>query len=358
MKKIFFGFVIFVCLFLTGCGVNELENNAFPLAIGVEAAEDGTFQVFMAYPDLQDSNALENALSSDVNWQDNVPNLFVGADKMSENSSKNVDFNHLKVLVLDKSVLESKESREQVIAFFQEKRDAAWNTYVLLTDRDLDNIFSEDLAIQSSLGIYLEDLIEEWTNVRSDAHTTVGDLMSQYYNRNETALIPIVSVEEQKPVIRSFEAVKNLDCMAEFTQGEAYEIMLLQDQLKSFSFSLEDGTRTTLHLIHTDRNINRTESGNPLINITVRGTAKIENRLALSEDEQVEICEQAERELESGLLELAEGLRSRQKFEPTNSFLLLAGHNRNLWLQYGEDQEAYEDVLKYHIEVRLTKSDS
>lgn len=356
MKKIFFGFAIFLCLFLTGCGVNELENNAFPLAIGVGAGQNGTFQVYMAYPDLQDSNALENALSSDVNWQDNVPNLFVGADKMSENSSKNVDFNHLKVLVLDKAVLESEESREQVIAFFQEKKDAAWNTYVLLCDGSLDSIFSEDLSIQSSLGIYLEDLIEEWTNVRSDAHTTVGDLMSQYYNRNETALIPIVSVEEQKPVIRSFEAVKNLSCMADITQNDAYEVMLLQDQLKSFSFSLEDGTRTTLHLIHTDRSITRAEGENPLLNITVRGTAKIENRLALSEDEQVEICEQAERELESRLIKLAEELKNRQKFEPANSFLLLAGYNRDLWRQYQSDQEAYEEALQYHIEVRLTKS--
>lgn len=356
MKKIFFGFVIFVCLFLTGCGVNELENNAFPLAIGVGTGKDGTFQVYMAYPDLQDSNALENALSSDVNWQDNVPNLFVGADKMSENSSKNVDFNHLKVLILDKSVLESEESREQVIAFFQEKRDAAWNTYVLLCDGNPDEIFSEDLAIQSSLGIYLEDLIEEWTNVRSDARTTVGDLMSQYYNRNETALIPIVSVEEQKPVIRSFEAVKNLSCMADLTQSDAYEVMLLQDQLKSFAFSMEDGTRSTLHLIHTDRNITRTESGEPLINITVRGTVKLENRLTLSEDEQVEICEQAEQELESRLFKLAAELKNGQKFEPANSFLLLAGHNRELWQQYKADQETYEEALQYHIEVRLTKS--
>lgn len=355
MKKIFFGFVIFLCLFITGCGVNELENNAFPLAIGVEAGQNGTFQVYMAYPDLQDSSAMENALSSDVNWQDNVPNLFVGADRMSENSSKNVDFNHLKVLVLDKSVLESEESREQVIAFFQEKRDAAWNTYVLLCDGSLDSIFSEDLTIQSSLGIYLEDLIEEWTNVRSDAHTTVGDLMSQYYNRNETALIPLVGVEGQKPVIQSFEAVKNLNCMGEVAKNDAYEVMLLRDQLKSFSFSMEDGTRTTLHLIHTDRSITGSESGAPLINITVRGTAKIENRLALSEDEQVEICEQAEQELASRLLKLAEELKNRQKFEPADSFLLLAGYNRDIWKQYQSDQEAYEEALQYHIEVRLTR---
>lgn len=355
MKKIFLGFAVFLCLFLVGCGTNELENNAFPLAMGVGTGEKGTFRVYMAYPDLQDSNAVENALASDVNWQDNVPNLFVGADKMSENSSKNVDFNHLKVLILDKSVLESEESREQVIAFFQEKRDAAWNTYVLLSDGSLDRIFSEDLSIQSSLGIYLEDLIEEWTNVRADAHTTVGDLMSQYYNRNETALIPIVSVEEQKPVIRSFEAVKNLNCMAELAQNDAYEVMLLQDQLKSFSFSLEDSTRATLHLIHTDRSITRAESAAPLLNITVRGTAKIENRLELSGDEQVEICEQAERELEARLLELAEELKDGHRYEPANSFLLLAGYNRDVWQQYKADQEAYEEALRYHIEVRLTK---
>ena len=38
--------------FLSGCGVNELENQAFPLVMGVEARENESFQLYLAYPDL------------------------------------------------------------------------------------------------------------------------------------------------------------------------------------------------------------------------------------------------------------------------------------------------------------------
>lgn len=367
MKKIFFGITVFLFLFLTGCGVNELENSAFPLAVGVAAGEEDAFEVYMAYPNLQDSNALENALSSDVYWQDSVGNLFVGADKISENSSKNVDFNHLKALILDKTVLETPQKREQVVAFFQEKKDVAWNTYVFLADGDLDYLFSEELDIQSSLGIYLEDLVEEWTNIRSTGFTTVGDLMSQYYNENKTALIPVVTVKDKKPVVQSFEAVKNLVCISGLTQDQAYEAMLLQNQLKSFSFSLEDDTRVTLQLIRTERGINQEEeifltdnlkTAVPVVNVTVHATAKIENRLSLSESEQRKLCEQAQQELAVRLLMLADRQKMQDGYDPVNSFYLLAGHNRSLWQQYRFDQDAYEEALQYRIEVKLANRET
>ena len=43
--------------------------------MGVEAKEDGSFQLYLAYPNLQDENASENALSSDVYWEGTVPDL-------------------------------------------------------------------------------------------------------------------------------------------------------------------------------------------------------------------------------------------------------------------------------------------
>ena len=81
---------------------------------------------------------------------------------MSANSNKNADFNHLKVLILDQAILEDTTKTEQLLHFFQEEQDAAWNTYVMVTKEPLKDIFSEDLKLPESLGIYLEDLLEEW----------------------------------------------------------------------------------------------------------------------------------------------------------------------------------------------------
>ena len=55
------GIMMIICwlVFLTGCGANELENHAFPLALGVEKTSEDDLEIYMAYPDLQDDKAAE-----------------------------------------------------------------------------------------------------------------------------------------------------------------------------------------------------------------------------------------------------------------------------------------------------------
>ena len=153
------------CLWCSGCGRHELEHNAFPLALGIGTDESRSFHMYAAYPDLQGKDAKENVLAKDLYWDGAMDDLLEGTVQMSEGSSRNVNLNHLKVLILERDILESGEKKEELVTFFQEKRDAAWNSYVLLCDGGLDGIFSGELELNSCLGIYLEDLIEGWTHL-------------------------------------------------------------------------------------------------------------------------------------------------------------------------------------------------
>ena len=76
--------IVFFLSFLSGCGVNELENQAFPLVMGVEARENESFQLYLAYPDLLNENASEHALASDAYWEGTVTDLFEGMRQMSD----------------------------------------------------------------------------------------------------------------------------------------------------------------------------------------------------------------------------------------------------------------------------------
>lgn len=224
MKKIICSLILcFIMCLLSGCDKNELESNAFPLAMGIESSEEEGFHMYMAYPDLQDKDAKENALSKDLYWDQGMEDLLSGTELMSRSSNRNVDLNHLKVVILDKGMLDEEEKREALITFFREKKDAAWNSYVLLTDGGMSEIFSDEMQQSSCLGIYLEDLLEGWSNLKSGTLITVGDLMSQYFNQNERLLIPVVSVEETQPVVKQFEAVEGLKCISEMTMEEVFE---------------------------------------------------------------------------------------------------------------------------------------
>lgn len=223
MKKIIC--IIFViCLpILSGCDRQELESNAFPLAMGIERGESEAFHTYVAYPDLQDNDALENALSKDIFWEGEMEELLKGTHHLSETSNRNVDLNHLKVLILDQNILEEEEEKEQLISFFREKRDAAWNTYVLLTEGELPEIFSEDTELNVCLGIYLEDVVEGWTNLKRGTLITVGDLMSQYFNQREELMIPIVTVEDKRPIIQEFMRVWKLQCVEKMSMDQVFE---------------------------------------------------------------------------------------------------------------------------------------
>lgn len=212
-----------ICLLLSGCSRNELENNAFPLALGIETDADQQFHMYAAYPNLQSKDALDNALSSDLYWDGTMEDLLEGTALMSAGSSRNVNLNHLKVLILDREILDGQEEKDQLVEFFREKRDAAWNSYVILCDGEMENIFSGDLQLNTCLGIYLEELLEGWTNLKSGTLITVGDLMSQYYNGDQILLVPVVTVEENRPIVKQFAVVENLKWISELSMEEVFD---------------------------------------------------------------------------------------------------------------------------------------
>lgn len=220
MKKCICILCAALALCLSGCENHEVESNAFPLALGVAAEQDGGFHMYMAYPDLEDPDAADDALSGDAYWDESLDDLSEGTDLMSKASSRNVDMNHLKVLILDGRMLDDGVNAECLIRFFCEKKDMAWNAYVLLADGEMENLFSEETQLNSCLGIYLEDLLEGWENLKSGSLITVGDLVSQYYNRNGTLLIPVVSIEENRPVVENFAVVSDLCVTGERSMEE------------------------------------------------------------------------------------------------------------------------------------------
>lgn len=223
MKKFVFIIALAMVLCLAGCENHEVESNVFPLAIGIETSEETRFHMYAAYPDLEDPDAAEDALSQDAYWEESLDDLSEGSSLMSMESSRNVDMNHLKVLILDVKMLDDAENTEALIQFFRGKTNLAWNSYVVLTDGEMEEIFSEEIQLNTCLGIYLEDLMEGWENLRYDSLITVGDLVSQYYNRNGTLLIPLVSIGENQPLVESFAVVSGLRVTSEMSLDEVFE---------------------------------------------------------------------------------------------------------------------------------------
>ncbi|WP_294785097.1 hypothetical protein [uncultured Eubacterium sp.] len=315
---------VFCLACLGGCGVNELENQAFPLALGVEAQHDGAMKLYLAYPNLQDEKASENALSSDVFWEGEVSDLFTGMRKMSENSNKNPDLNHLKVLILNPRVFASEDAAEAVLSFFEKETDAAWNTYVLLAEGPMDQLFSEDMQLPECMGIYLEDLLEEWKHVKDNAFVTVGTLMQQFYGVEEMMCIPKLELQDEKLNIGGFAVLHRMKIAGNLSLQEGYDALLLQNKMREYQFQMKDGTGVTVEQLRIEkkdaeqrdrlqndeekevqRDDTKNETQNTVKKITVQGSFGITNRMEGSRKTQ-KLEAQAKRELETKLQSFAE----------------------------------------------------
>ncbi len=320
MCILFWTLLVFFFACLGGCGVNELENQAFPLALGVETQDSGAMKLYLAYPNLQDEKASENALSSDVFWEGEVSDLFAGMRQMSENSNKNPDLNHLKVLILNPQVFASEDVSEAVLSFFEKETDAAWNTYVLLTEEPMEQLFSEDMQLPECMGIYLEDLLEEWEHVKDSAFVTVGTLMQQFYGAEETMCIPKLELQEGKLNVGGFAVLHRMKIAGNLSLQEGYDALLLQNKMREYQFQMKDGTGVTVEQLRIEKkdieqrdgaqndeekDAAKNETENTVKKITVHGSFGITNRMEGSRKTQ-KLEAQAKRELQTQLQSFAE----------------------------------------------------
>ncbi len=222
MKKYLLLILMIPLLLMAGCDSGEPETFSFPLAFGIAPEDGGSCRLYLAWPDLDSPDASEDALSKDAFWDGQADRLAAGVAQVSVSSNRNVNMNHLKVLVLDRGLMDGGAYGEDLVALFRENREISWNAYVLLIDGEMDRLFSEEVQTGTCLGIYLENLLEGWNNIKSGSLVTVGDLVSQYYNGTECLLIPIVSISENEPSVESFAVVDDLTDRGEASLEEVF----------------------------------------------------------------------------------------------------------------------------------------
>ena len=91
----------------------------------------------------------------------------------------------------------------------------------------MQEIFTEKLQLPECMGIYLEDLLEEWEHVKHNSFVTVGTLMQQFYERKGTVCIPKVVRQEEKLAIGGFAILEQLHLAGNLSLEEGYEALLL-----------------------------------------------------------------------------------------------------------------------------------
>lgn len=158
------------CLILQGCSIAELEDREFPVLLNIE-----------------DRDNFERL------WQNHA---YAG--------NKQVDYNHLKVVLIEKSFLEDEAAVDEMLSMLKKEKELPWNAYVMTTN-DCKKLAQTEENLDTVLGNYLEELLENTSGVRQNIYPTLGMLYNERANHLETLFIPYVDVVDEKPAVTAYE---------------------------------------------------------------------------------------------------------------------------------------------------------
>lgn len=174
---------LFGCLFLQGCNVAELEDKAFPVLLNIRD-------------------------------QDDFQNVWLNHEYAG---NKKVDYNHLKVVLIERSFLEKEAEVEDMLSMLEQEKEVPWNAYVMTTE-SCDRLAQTEGELDVLLGNYLEELLENTSGIDQKAYPTLGMLYEERANHLETLYIPFVDIEgeqsgaveddTEKPQITAYEVWK------------------------------------------------------------------------------------------------------------------------------------------------------
>ena len=154
---------LFGCLFLQGCNVAELEDKAFPVLLNIRD-------------------------------QDDFQNVWLNHEYAG---NKEVDYNHLKVVLIERSFLEKEAEVEDMLSMLEQEKEVPWNAYVMTTE-NCDRLAQTEGELDVLLGNYLEELLENTSGIDQKAYPTLGMLYEERVNHLETLYIPFVDIEGEQ----------------------------------------------------------------------------------------------------------------------------------------------------------------
>lgn len=362
-------------LCLGGCGNTELEERNFPLAAAVTLTKEN-YQMAFGFEQLKDvadeKSEKENTSVLLAEGKDCME-LFLHAD--GENPGE-MDYNHLKALILNRSLLEDEKRLGAFLGYLEEENLFSRNTLLFVTEDEPNQVMEMDTVLKEPVGTYLNERIASDERFKDSEAVTLGSLFRIWENENENLWIPYINCAEDKMILEKYYLMQGRMAAGKVDR-ETGELALLSEQkMKSYSISLEDAESVTLSNLccsyaFTEQNGQVTETvtikadgkyqGNrELLQKTKQRDEKLEDLHTDSQDENalLEVEAEIEQTLEEKMDAMTEKLQQSQNADGTNSYYKLGAYARDIYLQFQKDWSGYRKNLtvEYHWDVTLVTS--
>ena len=318
---------LFGCLFLQGCNVAELEDKAFPVLLNIRD-------------------------------QDDFQNVWLNHEYAG---NKKVDYNHLKVVLIERSFLKKEAGVEDMLSMLEQEKEVPWNAYVMTTE-SCDRLAQTEGELDVLLGNYLEELLENTSGIDQKAYPTLGMLYEERANHLETLYIPFVDIEgeqsgaveddTEKPQITAYEVWKRGRAAGLVDTDTARAAFFTQNFADDYTLQL--APELYVKVDAASCRVKETEKigvgglTEQIVAVTVTGEGEIlSGTVSASEKEQL-LNTRMEDYLNAAATHALE-----KEIDITNSYRNLGADNRTWYFKYQNTPAAYEKDIKIQYLVKI-----
>ena len=318
---------LFGCLFLQGCNVAELEDKAFPVLLNIRD-------------------------------QDDFQNVWLNHEYAG---NKKVDYNHLKVVLIERSFLKKEAEVEDMLSMLEQEKEVPWNAYVMTTE-SCDRLAQTEGELDVLLGNYLEELLENTSGIDQKAYPTLGMLYEERANHLETLYIPFVDIEgeqsgaveddTEKPQITAYEVWKRGRAAGLVDTDTARAAFFTQNFADDYTLQL--APELYVKVDAASCRVKETEKigvgglTEQIVAVTVTGEGEIlSGTVSASEKEQL-----LNTRMEDYLNAIAAHALEKE-IDITNSYRNLGADNRTWYFKYQNTPAAYEKDIEIQYLVKI-----
>lgn len=160
--------VLTIGLMLTGCSAVELEERCFPTLAAVDI-------VAVAADETTDKEVVEFYYNMDKSYEpEYADDIKTAVDSFEERLSQKADTNHLKVILIGKTLRNNKAAYSDFMEYCKTSKKFPRNTYVCIAE-DINDIFD-------NMGDYYEQKMNKENHEDGEPIITLGTLLDDYTN--------------------------------------------------------------------------------------------------------------------------------------------------------------------------------
>ena len=164
--------VLTIGLMLTGCSAVELEERCFPTLAAVDIVDVVSHRDVSAN---ENSGYIEFYYNMDKSYEpEYADDIKTAVDSFEERLSQKADTNHLKVILIGKTLRNDKAAYASFMEYCKISKKFPRNTYVCIAD-DINDIFD-------NMGDYYEQKINKENHEDGEPIITLGTLLDDYTN--------------------------------------------------------------------------------------------------------------------------------------------------------------------------------